>query len=241
VPLLPKLRYLFIDPAGELWSSKPSRRLLELVSRQTCPDLWLDIISNGTLFTESEWAKFPNIHDMVSCIRISVDGCTKQTFESLRRLANFEVFCKNMEFVSHLRAQGIPGLKFSFTYQLENFREMRDFVYFARRFNCDFVIFERLQNLGTFTNEEYRARAVHLSDHPQHAEFLEMIRDPVFRHPCVWHEFEWEGTVDHHTDRDRRYWHRSLDMWYAARRQGEVIAVDDPLAYPCDPFGEPLN
>jgi Iron-sulfur cluster-binding domain len=224
LPLLPKLQTLFINPAGELLLSKPSRRLLELVSRETCPDLWLDIISNGTLFTEKEWEKFPNIHDMVRSIRISVDGCTQPTFESLRRLGNFAAFSKNMEFLGRLRAEGVlPELKFSFTYQLGNFREMRDFVYFARGFNCDFVIFERLQNLGTFTNEEYRARAVHLSDHELHAEFLAMIRDPVFRQPCVWHEFEWEGTVDHHTAEERQRWY------------------SDSLKYAGSPFVEPAT
>jgi Iron-sulfur cluster-binding domain len=210
VPLLPTLKTLFINPAGELWSSKPSRRLLELVNRETSPDLWLEIISNGTLFSDNEWQKFPNIHDMVRSVRISVDGCTKPTFETLRRRANFEVFCKNMEFLGKLRAQGsLPELKFSFTYQLGNFREMRDFVFFARRFNCDFVIFERLQNLGTFTNDEYRARAVHLTDHPLHQEFLSIVRDPIFRDICVWHEFEWEGTIAHHSDEDRGRWHRA--------------------------------
>src|SRR5262249_52868222 len=56
MPLLAGMRLLDINPAGEVFSSKPSRRILELVNRQDCPDLVIDIISNGTLFTEKEWA-----------------------------------------------------------------------------------------------------------------------------------------------------------------------------------------
>ena len=86
-------------------------------------------------------------------------------------------------------------MKFSFTYQLGNFREMAAFVDFAKSFNCDFVIFERLQNLGAFTWEEFRERAVHLSEHPLHDEFLTIVSNPTFGQQAVWHDFEWEGAA----------------------------------------------
>jgi hypothetical protein len=194
LPLLPKLKKLNINPAGELFASKPSRRILELISPETCPDLVLDIISNGTLFSEQEWNKFPGIHTKVRSVRISVDAARKETFETLRRLGKHDVFVKNMQFLSRLRADAIiPQLKFSFTYQLQNFREMPDFVEFCESMNCDFVIFERLQNLGAFTDLEFRQKAVHLPEHPLHAEFLDVVRNPIFRTRTVWHDFDYEG------------------------------------------------
>jgi hypothetical protein len=196
LPLLRTLKFLDINPAGEIFSSKPSRRILEMVSREDCPDLHIDIISNGTLFTEKEWRKFPNLNGMVRAVRISTDAATKPTFESLRRLAVWEVFVENMEFLGWLRKNGeIQQLKFSFTYQLGNFREMIAFVDFAKSFNCDFVVFERLQNLGAFSWDEFRARAVHLGEHPLHQEFLAIVGDPIFGQPAVWHDFEWEGAA----------------------------------------------
>jgi MoaA/NifB/PqqE/SkfB family radical SAM enzyme len=196
LPLLKTLRNLNINPAGEVFSSKPSRRILEMVNRQDCPDLVIDIISNGTLFTEKEWANLPNLKGMVRAVRVSTDGATRPTFEKLRRLASWDVFVKNMEFLGGLRARGeIRQLKMSFTYQLDNFREMKQFVEFGRRFNVDFVIFERLQNLGAYSWEEFRSKAVHLSDHPLHPEFLDVVCDPVFGQPVVWHDFEWEGAA----------------------------------------------
>lgn len=196
LPLLPNLKVLHINPAGEFLSSKPSRRILEMVSRETCPELYVDIISNGTLFSEKEWRKFTNLKGMVRSVRISTDAATKPTFESLRRLGVWEVFVENMAFLSRLRQSGEIGqLKFSFTYQVGNFREMIDFVDFAGSFHCDFAIFERLQNLGAFTWEEFRDRAVHLSEHPLHQEFLTIVGDPIFARPMVWHDFEWQGAA----------------------------------------------
>jgi hypothetical protein len=215
LPLLKTLKNLNINPAGEVFSSKPSRRLLEMVSRADCPDLYIDIISNGTLFTEKEWRKFPNLDGMVRSVRISTDATTKATFESLRRLAVWEVFVENMAFLGRLRKDGeIEQLKFSFTYQLGNFREMIAFVDFAKSFNCDFVIFERLQNLGAFTWDEFRARAVHLGEHPLHAEFLTIIGNPIFGQRAVWHDFEWKGAAKM-SDEDAR---ARLSLW----REGSV-------------------
>jgi hypothetical protein len=202
MPLLSGLRLLDINPAGEVFSSKPSRRILEMVNRQDCPDLNIDIISNGTLFTEKEWNSLPNLKGMVRSVRISTDGATKSTFETLRRLASWDVFVKNMEFLGGLRVRGeIRELKMSFTYQLGNFREMKQFVEFGRGFNADFVIFERLQNLGAYSWDEFRSKAVHISDHPLHPEFLEIVRDPLFGQKDVWHDFEWEGVAPVHESR----------------------------------------
>jgi hypothetical protein len=181
LPLLKGLKHLDINPAGELFVSKPSRKLLELVSRERCADLEIDLISNGMLFSRKEWEKFPNLAGMVRSVRISTDAATKPTFENLRRLGIWEVFIKNLSFLGELRRKReIRELKLSFTYQLGNFREMEEFIAFSQRFNCDYVIFERLQNLGAFTWEEFRERAVHLGSHPLHAEFLDIVRRSSF-------------------------------------------------------------
>jgi hypothetical protein len=204
LPLLPKIRTLFINPAGELFSSKPSRKLLELINDERCPDIRLDIISNGTLFSEEEWNKFPGIHGKVQSVRISTDAAFKETFEKLRRLGKHEVFVENMRFLSRLRATGrIPQLKFSFTYQLDNFREMRAFVDFCASMNADFAIFERLQNIA-FTHEEYRRKAVHYPDHPLYAEFIDIIKDPIFRTKRVWHDFDYPGVENMSAEEARR-------------------------------------
>jgi hypothetical protein len=195
VPLLPGVRVLHINPAGELFASKPSRRLLELIDDERCPDLKIDIISNGTLFSREEWNKFPGIHNKVRSVRISIDAASKETFETLRRLGKYDVFLKNMRFLRELRVGGtLSQLKFSFTYQLGNFREMKAFVAFGDEMCADFVIFERLQNIA-FTHDEFRQKAVHQPDHPFYGDFIAVIRDPVFRTRRVIHDFDY-GDVE---------------------------------------------
>lgn len=191
-PLLSKAKILHINPAGELFASKPSRKILEMINDETCPDIRLAIISNGTLFSEQEWKKFPGIHNKVQSIRVSIDAATKETFEKLRRLGKYDVFVENMKFLRHLRMTVVPELKFSFTYQIDNFREMPAFVDFCAEMHADYAIFERLQNI-TFTPEEYREKAVHFPTHRLHSEFIDVINHPKLSDARCWHDFDYPG------------------------------------------------
>lgn len=193
VPLLPTLRILNLNAAGELFASRPSRRLLEMINDKTCPALRLDIISNGTLFNQEEWAKFPGIHNKIRSVRISVDAATKETFEKLRRLGNYETFIRNMRFLRDLRIAGvIPRFVISMTYQVDNYLEMPAFISFGRDMHTDVVTFEQLQNIA-FTEEEYRLKAVHRPGHPDHKSFITLTRDPIFSDKDVWHDFYHDG------------------------------------------------
>jgi hypothetical protein len=94
-------------------------------------------------------------------------------------------------------------LSFSFTYQLDNFREMKAFVEFCDEMRADFSIFERLQNIA-FTQEEYRRKAVHYPDHPLYGEFIEVIKDPAFRKQRVVHDFDYDGVDNLSRDEARQ-------------------------------------
>lgn len=221
--LLPTLRVLEINASGELFASKSSRKVLELIDDERCPNLKLEIISNGTLFSENEWNKFPTIHDKIWSVRISTDAACKATFEKLRRPAKYESFMENIRFLRGLRARGtIPELKFSFTYQLDNFREMREFIDFCDEMNADFVLFERLLNIA-FSHQEYRQKAVHYPDHPRHEEFLKIIRDPIFRTWRVWHDFDYPGVENLPAQEARR-----RIEWRDPRHPQSAHPIDEP-------------
>ena len=180
LPLLRNSERLNLNAAGELFVSRPLRRLLAKLNRRDFPNLSIEIITNGTLLTPREWAKFPGIHDMVDSIRISTDGATKPTFERLRRGARWEPFLDNMRFLATLLDQKVINLlQFSMTYQRVNFREMPQFVDLCRSLHpSSRVIFEKLENWGTFDPTDYADAAVHVMSHPLHEEFLSIIRQP---------------------------------------------------------------
>jgi hypothetical protein len=182
-PLLEKAEILHINPAGELFVSRPLRRLLSKLNGKDYPTLRLHIISNGMLLNRREWDKFPGIHDMVDTIRISTDGATKETFEKLRRGARWETFSENLQFLADLRDRGVyKDFWLSFTYQIDNFREMPAFVDLCRNLSPNAIpLFEKLENWGTFDPKDYKRMAVHHLDHPLHNEFVSIIQQPRMR------------------------------------------------------------
>ena len=40
-------------------------------------------------------------------------------------------------------------------------------------------------NMGTFTESEFQQHAVHLPEHPHHAELLKLLEDRVFKDPII--------------------------------------------------------
>jgi hypothetical protein len=85
---------------------------------------------------------------------------------------------------------------------------MPNFVELCRSMNCDFAIFERLQNIA-FSAEEFRAKAVHLPNHPLHSDFLDIVSNPIFASPRVWHDFDYVGSAKLSSDEARKRASRS--------------------------------
>ena len=190
-PLLPHIQTLYLNPAGEFLASRPSRRLLSSIDPQECPNLRIDLISNGTLFSEPEWQKFSNVHGLVRSVRISVDAASAPTFETIRRGGKWPGFLDNVRYVGRLRKDGqLKEFYLAFTYQVGNFREMKDFVALAEDVGADVATFQALQKTEAMTDAEYFERAVHRLDHPLYGEFLQIIADDVFEKSNVHTDFD---------------------------------------------------
>jgi MoaA/NifB/PqqE/SkfB family radical SAM enzyme len=181
---------IMVNPSGEVFVSRPSRRLLEQLARPDYDHVKVDIITNGTVCDRTEWDKFSHLYGRLGIIRVSLDAARKETFERLRRGANYETVVSNLKNLQQMMRERLAENFFvSFTYQRDNFREMEEFVEFAGNFNVSSVLFERLQNVGAYSPEEYYERAVHLVHHPLYGEFLQIARR-LKPHPKVYMDFD---------------------------------------------------
>lgn len=185
-PLLRMAKEALVTGSGDPFASRTFRKMLQWIDDTTCPELKIELMTNGMLFTEKEWAKFPNLKGKVSLAKVSMDGATKESHELLRRGSKWEVMMQNLPFIGRIRAAGeIDAYELVFVVQKENFREMGDFVDLAKRVGADRVYFERLTNWGTFSADDYEEKAVFSPSHPLHEEFLAAISDPRVRDPMV--------------------------------------------------------
>ncbi len=170
--LAPQARQLIISGTGDPFASLAYRRLLEEFVPCNYPHLEsIHLHSNGLLWTPSTWQSMQAAQPFVRTAEISIDAASGETY-SANRGGDFERLMENLNFLA-----GLPiGITLSFVVQQNHYREMADFVSLAQGF--DFAVyFSQLVNWGTFRRKEFRGRAVHLPDHPEHSAFCSMLRE----------------------------------------------------------------
>ncbi|MBO9377757.1 radical SAM protein [Sphingomonas histidinilytica] len=186
LPLLRQVKLVLVTGSGDPFASKNFRALLERLGPDDYPELRFQVMTNGMLLTPREWERFPALHGRTTYLRISLDAATGPTHELLRRGARWPVMERNLAFAGELRAQGlVERLELSFTVQVDNYLEMGDAVDLAHRYGADSVAFTRMTNWGTFSADDYAAKAVFMPSHPQHADFVERMQDPRLRDPVA--------------------------------------------------------
>lgn len=174
---------LTISGDGDAFGSPFYRRWLQTMRREKMPHLkQITLATNAQLWTREIWSTIPkDIQELVKSAIISIDAATAKTYSINRRGGDFESLLENLEFISELRTRGpLKHFKMSMVVQSNNFREMPAFIHLGKRYNADVVMFSKIMNWGTFSEEEYKDRAIHLPEHPCHSEFVDMLNNEIF-------------------------------------------------------------
>ena len=186
LPMLKGAEIVFVTGSGDPFASKNFRQLLTALTVDEYPNLRFQIMTNGMLLTPRQWSEFPALHGRVAMLKISIDAACGATHETLRLGARWETMLDNMRFAGGLVAEGqIDQFDLVFVVQQANYREMGDAVDLARSLGATGIYFSRLTNWGTFSAAGFAARAVCAPDHPEHAAFLDAMRDPRLYDPIV--------------------------------------------------------
>ena len=176
-PLLGECEQLSLLGSGEFLVSRATSALLKSLSHEEFPQLKLDILTNGQLFTKERWETYSNLAGVPLTIRVSIDGATKETYESLRRGGKWDKICENMEYLANARKNGqIQSLGIHFVMQRNNFREAEALVTLARSWHVDFIRFLALANWGTFSDEAYRRENVFDSQNEEYSQATALLR-----------------------------------------------------------------
>lgn len=179
---------LFFSGFGDPFGSPYQREWLQSIQSEEAPNLKkIFLHTNGQLWTPAMWATLDKIQPFIKGAQISIDATCPQTYLLNRRGGSFKKLLENLEFIKTLHQDGpLEFVCISFVVQLNNFREMPDFVELGKRFDFDCVYFSHLTNWWrAYSEKEYLRRAIHLHNHPHHLEFLDLIREEIFDEPIV--------------------------------------------------------
>jgi organic radical activating enzyme len=192
--LAPNLEKITLTGGGDPFFSNSFRKFLLRFEPKKFPKLKnIHILTNGSLWTETLWNKLYKIHPYVKTCEISIDAATKNTYENVVRLGgDWNKLIDNLEFITNIKT--IKRFTFSFVTQDSNFREM---LMFSQLFNSSkklkdkkySIFFNHLTNWGTFTDQEYIKKDISDINHPDHDEFLNMLKS-VDKQKNVIHNFK---------------------------------------------------
>ncbi|MCR5678137.1 MAG: hypothetical protein K6G13_08920 [Agathobacter sp.] len=190
---LPYIKHISANGLGELFVSKHTLQLLSEWEPLADPsEVTVSLETNGSLFDEAHWSQIANLGKYKLFVAITVLSFENEIYQELSGTRQpVEKLIENLKFVKGLREQGIINrLEIATVYQNGNFRQLPDF---ARRcveeFGADYVRLRPFEPWGEVGMKEWfmDVRNVY---HPNHKEFLEVMKDPIFSHPKV---HDWGG------------------------------------------------
>ena len=180
-------RTLVVTGSGDPFASKLYRDLLTNLDAEEYPQLRVKLMTNGQLFTPQAWEKWKKSHKLIVEVQVSMDAASEETYRIVRRGGNFQNLLVNLEFIATLRRQGdLEWVRTDFVVQKTNYKEMKAYVEFSKHFGFDVAGFSMINNWGTFGPEEFDVQTIHNPAHPEHHQFLEVLKDPIFDDPIVY-------------------------------------------------------
>jgi MoaA/NifB/PqqE/SkfB family radical SAM enzyme len=116
----------------------------------------------------------PYNKSIIKQITVSIDACTKSTYEYIRRGGDFNRLLDNLQFIYRIRESGqIDSLVTSFTISAYNVHEAVEFCEFARRLGFDKVEYWVVQDWRR--GDTYTAMAAHVPNSQHYSTFCDVI------------------------------------------------------------------
>lgn len=191
--VLPYVKKISANGLGELFTSKHILKLLSEWKPIADPaECSVDLETNGSLFNEKNWSQIANLGQYHLSVSITVLSFEEDTYQELSGTTlPISNLIDNLHYAKSLREKGIINyLELATVYQEKNFRQLPEF---ARRcveeFSADYVRLRPFKPWGEAGMQEW-FMDVRNEYHPYYKEFLEVMKDPVFKHPKV---HDWGG------------------------------------------------
>ena len=127
------------------------------------------IQTNGLLIKKN-FHKFKHITDNLSQIGISIDGASKDTYETLRQGGVWEKLLENLEFLKTIKKFKIH---YHFVVQQKNYHEIESFIELGMKYSADKIYLNRITDWNTLSN--FKTNAVADKDHPENKKLLEIL------------------------------------------------------------------
>ncbi|GHD64295.1 radical SAM/SPASM domain-containing protein [Jeongeupia chitinilytica] len=183
------VEYINLGGAGDVFASPVLRDWLYNFDASEFPHLrHVHFHTNLQLFSEKVWERLPqSLRSLKVTFDVSMDAASDATYQLNRPPGNWQRLMKNLDFLSKLRqADHVKDVCCNFVVQKNNYHEVPLFIQLVEGFGFDSAKFTKLDNWGTFEDEDYRRRAIHLPTHPEHQHYQAILKDPALKRPAAY-------------------------------------------------------
>jgi MoaA/NifB/PqqE/SkfB family radical SAM enzyme len=114
--ILPQIKNLYVTGSGDPFASHVFYSLLRAIDLNKCPQLRIQLISNGILL-KPRWDSLANIHSSITSVEISIDAASADVYQAVRG-GDFLKLMESLQFIGTLRKRNmIPYWRISFVVQ----------------------------------------------------------------------------------------------------------------------------
>lgn len=115
---------------------------------------------------------------MISEFRVSFDAATADTYHRVRVNGRWDQLLENVRWLRQKIAETAPNCQLSadFVVQLDNYREIPEFVELCRELGIERINWQKMWNWGTWPQEEFDRNNIYNPSHPAYADLVEQFR-----------------------------------------------------------------
>lgn len=186
---------LSLSGQGDPFASHHYRSILRRIGAHDY-QLELDLHTNALLLSPERWPTYASLEKYRPLVNVSIDACTPEVYEIVRRPGKWEKLAPNLAFIAAKRAAGrFREFHMNATIQLDNFHQMPALMAHAEALGADSMRLYMMQNTGGHLAADYPRKNVADRAHPLHRAFLETLRDPALARPVA-HLYDVAGWRD---------------------------------------------
>lgn len=224
LPYLNRAHVVTANGMGDLFANQ---QLLEFIGKlePEIDNFTFSIETNGVLFNEKNWEKIKKLGNYNLKVTVTPNSFNPYTYKALTGgFDNLETLKHNLEFISELRRQElINEFHINAVIQARNFHEMPEFVQFClEHYAMDRIDLKPINKWFKMSSDEYWFRDVLNPLNPLHQDYLEVMKDPIFKDP---HVYLWSGGDVHPKKKHPAYKYK--DMLQIAAK----VINEDALAH----------
>lgn len=177
-PLLNDCELFSLLGSGDVFASRACIKFLKTISYAQYPNMELYLITNAQLLTPKRWEEYAHLLDFPMQLAISVDAAEKETYEKLRKGGKWDILCSNLEYIKELfSGKQDKKLILNFVIQKDNYKQMKDFVEFARKYGANYIRFQYMTNWGTMEDAMYKEMNVMHPENPLYDEAVKILNE----------------------------------------------------------------